>query len=698
MRVNTRNILVICAIILAISVGFIISAQYYLIGGIQEIETEEITKDLNTAQRAVDKLGENLAVTVEDYAGWDDTYAFASDLNQAYIKSNLVPSTFKNVEIEAILYFDTTGNLLYGDSYDPETEEILPVSAQLKETLRSLPLISSPEYAGDDLSGILNTPDGIWIIAAEPILTSYYEGPSRGHLVMASRFTPDTAAQIAADTNLGVSAEPLQRGDNGAAIAAGQDDIPNTSTEVDASDEEISARVLMYDVAGTPAFVLSVNNPRDTYLFGKKAVRNSAILFIVTLIISGGLAYLYLEQHLTRRIEGISRGVRGISGSSIFQARLIDGGNDELTTIVRSVNSLLDTIQQNITKIEGAGKALEDSERKYRHLFEAASEAIFILDSTGILECNRAAEEMTQSDRKDLTGKQLDEIMVTYLTDPDGSMLKEHTHAAYAGVPQHFTCKLHLDTNTVRHFSVSLSQFTGTEDVYLLAIVRDITSFVKYKEKLRITQFSVDNADDAIYWIKKDGTVIYGNTAASQSLGYTPEGLTSLKIWEIYPSITPNTWPSVWSRIADGTLVHEESRLMRSDNTVFPIAQTSSYLYRQGEEFTCIFARDITETVKMREREKETLGQIEENLLSLAILNDQIRNPLTIITATADLQVGESREKILAQVDQIDEIVRKLDQGWLESAKIREFLIKHHEFEPENNNEETNSDTKDNNK
>ena len=161
MRVNTRNILVICAIILAISVGFIISAQYYLIGGIQEIETEEITKDLNTAQRAVDKLGENLAVTVEDYAGWDDTYAFASDLNQAYIKSNLVPSTFKNVEIEAILYFDTTGNLLYGDSYDPETEEILPVSAQLKETLRSLPLISSPEYAGDDLSGILNTPDGI---------------------------------------------------------------------------------------------------------------------------------------------------------------------------------------------------------------------------------------------------------------------------------------------------------------------------------------------------------------------------------------------------------------------------------------------------------------------------------------------------------------------------------------------------------
>ncbi len=693
MRVNTRNILVICAIILAIGVGFIISAQYYLIGGIEEIETEEITGDLRTAMIAVDRQGENLALTAEDYAGWDDTYAFAYDLNQAYIKSNLAPSTFSNTGVEAILYFDVAGNLLYADSYDPETQEILPVSAQLKQALRFLPLISSPEYAGDDLAGILSTSDGIWIIAAEPILTSYYEGPSRGHLVMAYRFTPDTVAQIATDLNLGVGAKPLQRGENGAAFEAGLDSTLNSGTHVVISEEEISADTLMYDVAGTPAFVLSVNNPRDTYMFGKKAVQNSAILFIVTLIISGGLAYMYLGQHLTRRIEEISRGVRRISGSSIFQARLIDDGNDELTAIVRSVNSLLDTIQQNLTEIEGAGKALEDSERKYRHLFEAANEAIFILDGTGILECNRAAEKMTGSDRNGLIGKRLDEIMGTCLTDPDGNILKEHTHAAYAGDPQHFTCERHPDTDNVRHFSISVSRFTGTETVYLTAIVHEITTFVKNKERLRITQFSVDNVDDAIYWVKKDGSVTYGNTAASQSLGYTPEELTSLKTWDINPTITPDTWPSVWSRIADGTLVHKESYLMRSDNTFFPIAQTSSYLYTRGEEFTCIFARDITETVKMREREKEALGQIEENLLSLAILNDHIRNPLTIIAAIADLQVGESRERILTQVDQIDEIVRKLDQGWLESAKIREFLVKHHEFEPTTDTEEKDSGT-----
>ena len=206
----------------------------------------------------------------------------------------------------------------------------------------------------------------------------------------------------------------------------------------------------------------------------------------------------------------------------------------------------------------------------------------------------------------------------------------------------------------------------------------------------------MDNADDAIYWVKKVGKVTYGNTAASESLGYTPEELTSLKTWDINPTITPDTWSSVWGRIADGTLVHEESLLTRSDDTVFPIAQTSSYLHTQGEEFTCIFARDITETVKMREREEEALGQIEENLLSLAILNDHIRNPLTVIAATADLQQNESREIILNQVDLIDEIVRKLDQGWLESAKIREFLVKHHDFESKRDADEKGGNTEGN--
>lgn len=681
MRVHTRYLLVISAVILAISVAYAIGAQYYLIGGIQEIETNEITDDLNRAADGVLRQGSDLSVLTADYAMWDDTYLFAEDRNSAYIRSNLVPSTFSGLGIDAILYYTTAGELFNTASYDPETEEILPISGELTATLETLPVISSPAYAEERSSGLLYTPGGIWTIAAEPILTSNGDGPSRGHLVMASRFTPDTTAGIATETNLDIRAVPILDTETVTPRITNAESAEEHAIQIITAKNTITAETPVYDITGIPILSLSVSRQRDTYHLGQTAATHSLMLFVLILIISGGSLYLYVGRHLTRRIENISGGVCAIAGSDIYGTRLVDDGDDELTTIVRSVNTLLDTIENSLSEIDGAGKAREDSEKKYRHLFESAGEAIFILDRTGILECNQAAEEMTGFGREDLTGNQMHDILGACVTDPEGTALAHHAKAAYSGEPRHFTCERHVDEDRTRHFSVSLSRFTATENEYLLAIVRDITAFVKNKEHLRITQFSVDNADDAIYWVKRDGSVTYGNTAACRSLGYTPEELTGKKTWDINPDLTPETWKSVWNRIADGSLTHEESRLLRSDNTTFPIAQTTSHLSTQGEEFICIFARDITERIEMRKRETETLHQIEENLLSLAILNDHIRNPLTVIAATADLQEGDARETILSQVEQIDEIVKKLDQRWLESAKIRDFLIKHYDFE-----------------
>lgn len=681
MRVHTRNLLILSAVILAISLAYGIGAQYFLIGGIQEIETKEITDDLTRAATSIDDLGTDLSVFSEDYAMWDDTYAYATDRNQAYIESNLVPSTFSGLGVEAILYYDTAGDLFYASSYDPETEEKLPVSPHLTTTLATLPPISSPAYADEACSGLLSAPDGIWAIAVEPILTSDGDGPSRGHLVMASRFTADTVDRIAAETGLAISVTPLTGFSplfSGTPVAGDTGDI---SIQTDTGKHTVTAETVLTDITGNPVLSLSVSSQRETYHLGQMAVMHSLALFLLVLILCGGFVYLYIGRHLTRRIETISDGVRHIADANSYQTRLRDDGNDELTTIVRSVNCLLDTIGKNLSEIEEAGRALEDSERKYRHLFDAAGEAIFILDRTGILECNRAAEEMIGSGEEEICGKQLHDFLGTCANGPDGTDLSAQTEAAYSGSPRHVTCEHHVDTDASRHFSVSLSRFSDTQNVYLLAIVRDITAFVQNKERLRMTQFSVDHADDAIYWVRKDGSVIYANTAASQSLGYTPEELVGLKTWDVNQTITPDTWPSVWDRIVAGSLMHEESYLLRADATVFPIAQTTSYFSIRGEEFICIHVRDITETVRMRKREQEALRQIEENLVSLAILNDHIRNPLTIIAAKADLQEEVVRETILSQVDEIDEIIRKLDQRWLESAKIRDFLIRHYDFE-----------------
>jgi PAS fold. len=87
--------------------------------------------------------------------------------------------------------------------------------------------------------------------------------------------------------------------------------------------------------------------------------------------------------------------------------------------------------------------------------------------------------------------------------------------------------------------------------------------------------------------------------------------------------------------------------------------------------------QDITLRKKAEEAWKKAYAQIEDNMVKFSVLNDQIRNPLTVIMALADLEESESAEKIIEQVKAIDRIVTLLDQGVLESESTRSFMRRH---------------------
>jgi sensor domain CHASE-containing protein len=73
----------------------------------------------------------------------------------------------------------------------------------------------------------------------------------------------------------------------------------------------------------------------------------------------------------------------------------------------------------------------------------------------------------------------------------------------------------------------------------------------------------------------------------------------------------------------------------------------------------------------------KAFAQIDHNIEQFAILGDHIRNPLTIIVGLADLHETSISRKIIEQAKIIDEIVTKLDSGWIESEKIKDFLRKY---------------------
>jgi PAS domain S-box-containing protein len=88
-------------------------------------------------------------------------------------------------------------------------------------------------------------------------------------------------------------------------------------------------------------------------------------------------------------------------------------------------------------------------------------------------------------------------------------------------------------------------------------------------------------------------------------------------------------------------------------------------------------AQDVTERVRIEEIKSRAYGQIEKNIEQFAVLGDHIRHPLQVILGMSELIEDERAHRITDEVRKINTIIRDLDNGWLESKKIREYLRRH---------------------
>ncbi len=139
---------------------------------------------------------------------------------------------------------------------------------------------------------------------------------------------------------------------------------------------------------------------------------------------------------------------------------------------------------------------------------------------------------------------------------------------------------------------------------------------LRNEEELRLAQFSLDHAGEAVFWLGSDAKFLYANRAACRSLGYPREELLKLRVYDIAPDLTPEAWPGRWEQTKARGTVTFESRHRARDGRVFPVEVTVNHLRFGGHEYHCVFARDIT---GRKRQKKAMLAQTEAALLQQRI-------------------------------------------------------------------------------
>ncbi|APV45123.1 PAS domain S-box-containing protein [Dehalogenimonas formicexedens] len=188
-----------------------------------------------------------------------------------------------------------------------------------------------------------------------------------------------------------------------------------------------------------------------------------------------------------------------------------------------------------------------------------------------------------------------------------------------------------LETNAVPVFD-SDGVFRGYH-----GMDRDVTEREKVESALELTQFSVERAADGIYWVEPSGKFMAVNEAACRILGYTSEELRSMSVWDISPGMTKEQWSKNWPKIKGlGTSIIE-ARHRTKNGDVFPVEISRNYLKHGDKEYTCSFARDITERkkaeeiIKRRLRVEETISRVSARFVGIVSLDDAINASLADI-------------------------------------------------------------------
>ncbi|HOI59604.1 MAG TPA: PAS domain S-box protein, partial [Methanoculleus sp.] len=185
---------------------------------------------------------------------------------------------------------------------------------------------------------------------------------------------------------------------------------------------------------------------------------------------------------------------------------------------------------------------------------------------------------------------------------------------------------------------------------------------------------------DMIYTCYYDSGITYISPAVARILGYTPEELIGRECRNYVNPLSLPAWEEGQKRVARGEPVEGlEVEFRRKDGSAAFVELNESAILEHGKVVGVqTVGRDVTERKQNELLRQQAFYQIERNIEQFAVLGDHIRQPLQVTLGRAELLDDEVTAGVIReQVERINDYIRQLDRGWVESRKVREFLRRH---------------------
>ncbi len=250
-----------------------------------------------------------------------------------------------------------------------------------------------------------------------------------------------------------------------------------------------------------------------------------------------------------------------------------------------------------------------ESEEKFRTLFENASDPIFLEDLDGnILDCNKSACRLYGYSRNEMCGLHAQALLsgeTTKALRAFRERIRREGRASAEAQNKRRDGSL-FDVEV----SASVIEIGGQPLVYVTC--RDITTRKKLERQIRESEKKYrslfETANDAIFLVDRDFTLLDSNWRACETYGYSRDELVGTRVADLVSEETARALPALLKRLeTDGRLVVEIQSRAR-DGRVVDAEASANAIEMGGQPCFMVVCRDLTE----RKRAEVALRESEE--------------------------------------------------------------------------------------
>jgi PAS domain S-box-containing protein len=315
------------------------------------------------------------------------------------------------------------------------------------------------------------------------------------------------------------------------------------------------------------------------------------------------------------------------------------------------------SIGDDITVRRRAEEALQNSEKRYRRLFESAKDGILILDgNTGkVVDVNPFLMGLLGYSHHALCNKHIWEVGLfkDIAASKDAfKILQENEYIRYEDLP------LETSDGELIHVEFVSNAYPVDHTKVIQCNIRDITERKQAEKKLhdqnRFLQILIDAIPISVFYKGIDGIYAGCNKAFAQFLGLSKEEIIGKGVYEMFPKDIADIYYQ-----KDVALFHEagiqqyEAKMNHADGTIHDVLFTKATYEDEDAEVTGLIGAmlDITER-KRSEAERERLMAAIEQAGEVIVITDPA-GTIQYVNPAFETATGYTIEEAVGQTPRI---------------------------------------------